>query len=83
MTISIHHLIQQGQKYLNTNEINQIKIAYEFAKNAHDGQLRKSKEPFINHPLNVSSILIELEQSVETIIAGLLHDTIEDTSTSK
>lgn len=54
--------------------------AYEMAAKAHDGQLRESGEPYITHPLEVAHILADLELDCTTIIAGLLHDTVEDTN---
>jgi len=59
-----------------------IKKAYELADSCHEGQLRKSGEPYICHPLCVAIILAELELDKETIIAGILHDVIEDTACS-
>lgn len=59
-----------------------IKEAYEYARAAHGDQLRKSKEPYIVHPLSVAIILAELELDKESIIAGLLHDVVEDTEIS-
>lgn len=56
--------------------------AYAMAKKAHDGQLRESGEPYITHPLEVAHILADLEMDCTTIIAGLLHDTVEDTNCS-
>lgn len=53
--------------------------AYLFATNAHEGQLRNSGEPYISHPIAVSLILAELKLDEDTLIAGLLHDVIEDT----
>ena len=53
--------------------------AFSFADNAHSGQLRKSGEPYIIHPLAVAEIVAELELDTDSIIAALLHDTIEDT----
>lgn len=53
--------------------------AYEIAARAHDGQLRKSGEPYITHPVAVAEILSELGMNTATIIAALLHDTVEDT----
>ncbi|MBR3368528.1 bifunctional (p)ppGpp synthetase/guanosine-3',5'-bis(diphosphate) 3'-pyrophosphohydrolase [Candidatus Saccharibacteria bacterium] len=61
-------------------ESERIKKAVEFATKAHEGQLRKSGEPFINHPLAVKKILTEWGMDEDTIIAGVLHDTVEDTS---
>lgn len=55
-----------------------IRRAYEFAYKAHDGQYRKSEEPYIIHPVEVSCILAELNSDAQTISAGLLHDVLED-----
>lgn len=56
-----------------------VKAAYDYAANAHKGQKRFSGEPYIVHPLEVAKILAELEIDLETIVAGLLHDLVEDT----
>ncbi len=64
------------------DEINAIKKAYYFARNAHQDQVRKSGNPFIIHPLNVAITLINLNADQDTICAGLLHDVIEDTGIS-
>ena len=61
-------------------DLERIAKAYEFGDKAHTGQLRKDGTPFFNHPTSVSLILAELEMDEETIIAALLHDTVEDTS---
>ncbi len=60
-------------------DLERIAKAYEFGDKAHTGQLRKDGTPFFNHPTSVSLILAELEMDEETIIAALLHDTVEDT----
>jgi GTP diphosphokinase / guanosine-3',5'-bis(diphosphate) 3'-diphosphatase len=57
-----------------------IEAAYEFAREAHDGVARKSGEPYITHPVAVAVILSELGMDSDSVIAGLLHDTVEDTS---
>ena len=57
-----------------------IKKAYDFAKKAHEGQLRKSGEPYFNHVFSTAINLAELGAETKTIVAGLLHDVIEDTS---
>jgi len=72
-------LISHVKKYHPSDDITMIAKAYEIAKKAHEGQVRKSGEPYIIHPLNVAIILADLELDKETIIAGLLHDVIEDT----
>ena len=67
------------RKYRPNTDLSNVKKAYELAKQAHGEQKRKSGEPYINHPLSVAIILAELEMDKETIIAGLLHDVVEDT----
>ncbi|KAL3692288.1 hypothetical protein R1sor_005939 [Riccia sorocarpa] len=65
--------------YLSSSHLSKVKQALQLAFEAHDGQKRRSGEPFIIHPVAVASILGELEMDWETIAAGLLHDTVEDT----
>ncbi len=72
-------LIQRIQKYHPSDDISLIQKAYNTAAEAHKNQLRKSGEPYIIHPLNVAIILAELELDKETIVAGILHDVVEDT----
>ncbi|MCM1089879.1 MAG: bifunctional (p)ppGpp synthetase/guanosine-3',5'-bis(diphosphate) 3'-pyrophosphohydrolase [Muribaculum sp.] len=72
-------LITHVQKYHPSDDISMIAKAYEVASRAHKDQLRKSGEPYIIHPLNVAIILADLELDKETIVAGLLHDVVEDT----
>ena len=72
-------LINKIQEYHPSDDFSQIEKAYRMADEAHEGQLRKSGEPYIIHPLCVAIILAELEMDKETIIAGILHDVIEDT----
>lgn len=72
-------LIQTIKQYHPSTDLSLIEKAYNMANNAHLGQLRKSGEPYIIHPLCVALILAELELDKETIIAGVLHDIVEDT----
>lgn len=72
-------LIKRVQKYHPSDDISMIAKAYSVASKAHRDQLRKSGEPYIIHPLNVAIILADLELDKETIVAGLLHDVVEDT----
>ena len=76
-------LISCVRKYHPSDDVTKIAKAYEVAKAAHTGQVRKSGEPYIIHPLNVAIILAELEMDKETIIAGLLHDVVEDTAVTQ
>ena len=72
-------LISRVRKYHPSDDISLIEKAYNQAREAHEGQTRKSGEPYIIHPLCVSIILADLEMDKETIAAGLLHDVVEDT----
>ena len=65
--------------YLNNSEKKIIFNALKFSENAHKNQLRKSGDPFILHPLEVAKILTSIKLDVDSIVAGLLHDTVEDT----
>ena len=67
------------RKYRPNTDLSAIEEAYQLAKKAHGDQRRKSGEPYIIHPLSVAIILAELEMDKETIIAGILHDVVEDT----
>ncbi len=72
-------LIASVKKYHPSTDISLIEKAYKTADTAHKGQVRKSGEAYIIHPLCVAIILAELELDKETIVAGLLHDVVEDT----
>ena len=72
-------LVFSVKKYHPSTDISMIQKAYEVAREAHKDQKRKSGEPYIIHPLCVAIILADLELDKETIVAGLLHDAVEDT----
>lgn len=72
-------LIKRIKDYHPSEDFTSIKEAYELAYSAHEDQVRKSGEPYIIHPLYVAIILADLQMDKETIIAGLLHDVVEDT----
>ncbi|MFY9126198.1 MAG: HD domain-containing protein, partial [Defluviitoga tunisiensis] len=63
---------------LSKKERDKLKDAYEFAEKAHEGQKRDSGEIFFEHPKAVGLILAELKMDIDTIVAGLLHDVVED-----
>ncbi len=63
-------------------DLRPVQRAYEIAEAAHDGQRRRSGDPYITHPLAVTTILAELGMDTTTLVAALLHDTVEDTSTT-
>ena len=72
-------LIERTSDYLEPDEIVQLRDAFAYAKEHHKGQLRKSGEPYISHPVEVALILSSLKMDVETLTAALLHDVVEDT----
>mgnify|MGYP002853674334 CR=1 FL=1 len=74
-----NELIERIKKYHPSEDLSMIESAYKMASDAHAGQVRKSGEPYIIHPLSVAIILADLEMDKETICAGLLHDVVEDT----
>ena len=76
-------LIRKIREYHPSNDFSMIEKAYHVAYAAHEGQKRKSGEPYIIHPICVAIILAELEMDKETIAAGLLHDVVEDTAMTK
>lgn len=80
MSSEIDTLILKVKEYMSDEDIELIRKAFNYAKKAHEGQLRKSGEIYITHPVKVAEILAELQLDVEIIISGILHDVVEDTS---
>ena len=81
-SITLQDLLNKLREY-NPEEVEIVKRAYEYADTLHKGQMRQSGEPYISHPLNVAYILAEMHADRDTICAGLLHDTLEDTKVTK
>ena len=78
--VTIEKVLESASRYLKLEKnINIIKEAYELAASKHEGQFRKSGDPYISHPLHVAYMLCELQAGPATIAAGLLHDVVEDT----
>jgi GTP diphosphokinase / guanosine-3',5'-bis(diphosphate) 3'-diphosphatase len=82
-TVSVETIIQALKVYNAQADVQPIRDAYEFSAKAHEGQKRESGEPFLQHPLRVARIIVELKLDVPSIVAGLLHDTMEDTDVPK
>jgi len=80
MAVTIENIIQEAKTYNPSSNSELIERAYRFAEKQHEGQKRDSGESYISHPLTVSSILASLQIDDDTIVAGLLHDLVEDTS---
>ena len=80
---ALNSLLKKSKTYLTTNQILLIREAYTFSNESHQGQVRKSGEPYINHPLSVASILAEMKMDAVSIAAAILHDVVEDTAAGK
>ena len=75
-------LLQEVSAYLKPKDVEHIRQALEFSESAHKGQLRKSGEPYISHPIAVALTLTPLHLDAQAIMAALLHDVVEDTHIS-
>lgn len=80
---TIEDLCDRLKGYLPAEEIQQVRRAYYYAEQAHDGQKRSSGEPYVTHPLAVATILANLHLDHQALMAALLHDVIEDTGVNK
>ncbi|MBI4694362.1 MAG: bifunctional (p)ppGpp synthetase/guanosine-3',5'-bis(diphosphate) 3'-pyrophosphohydrolase [Gammaproteobacteria bacterium] len=81
--LAIDDLCDRIKSYLPAERVELVRRAYEFGAKAHEGQVRVSGEPYIQHPLEVSNILADMHMDHETLIAAMLHDVIEDTPIGK
>jgi len=79
---TIDALSDRLNEYLNPQQIQRVRRAYFYAEQAHDGQRRKSGEPYVTHPLAVANVLSEMHMDHDSLIAAMLHDVIEDTEIS-
>ena len=80
---TIESLAERLKDYLDVQRVNQVRRAYFYAEQAHDGQYRRSGEPYVTHPLAVANILADLRLDHQSLMAALLHDVIEDTGIPK
>lgn len=78
----VRRLVETLKSYLPGEQIDQIIRAYEFGASAHEGQIRKTGEPYITHPVAVAQELAEMHLDAQAITAAILHDVVEDTSAS-
>lgn len=78
--MGIEQLIEKASVYMKEQDLKLIREAYEFADQAHKGQVRKSGEPYILHPLTVADIVLDMHLDVISIVTALLHDVVEDTT---
>jgi GTP diphosphokinase / guanosine-3',5'-bis(diphosphate) 3'-diphosphatase len=80
---TIESLTEALSVYLTAEQVAEVRAAYEYAREAHEGQWRRTGHPYISHPLAVASILAEMRMDHATVMAALLHDVIEDTGIAK
>lgn len=78
-TKTLEDLLKKIQSYFPQADLSIVEKAYYFSEKAHEGQIRRSGEPYISHPLSVAGILADLHLDLDSIVTGLLHDTVEDT----
>lgn len=82
MELTIREVLDKAKQYISNKEhLDLIEDAFQYAKSKHDGQMRKSNEPYLIHPIAVANILADYHFGPSTIISGLLHDVLEDTDT--
>src|SRR4029453_13909635 len=78
-SIGINQLISKLETYLPPEQVERVQDSYDFAFQAHDGQRRRSGEPYITHPVAVADLLADLKLDAQTMTAAILHDVMEDT----
>jgi GTP diphosphokinase / guanosine-3',5'-bis(diphosphate) 3'-diphosphatase len=80
--IQLEDILSKVEKYRPTDDLEIIRRAHTFAAKRHEGQVRRSGEPYLNHPLAVADILADMKLDAVCVSVGLLHDVVEDTLTS-
>ena len=80
---TIDSLADGLSNYLEKDQVNSVRRAYFYAEQAHDGQVRRSGDAYVTHPLAVASILSEMHMDHQSLMAAMLHDVIEDTGITK
>lgn len=73
-------LLKIAGEHYSPTQVEQLSRAIDYATKRHEGQLRKSGEPYIIHPLHVAALIMDWGMDIDTVIAGVLHDTVEDTT---
>lgn len=81
--LTIDSLAGRLETYMDAEDIRLVKRAYYYADQAHQGQKRRSGEPYIHHPLAVANILADMHMDAQSLMAAMLHDVIEDTAIPK
>jgi GTP diphosphokinase / guanosine-3',5'-bis(diphosphate) 3'-diphosphatase len=79
---NIDQILRNIRSYHSAADFGLVERAYEFAVKAHEGQMRRSGDPYVTHPVSVAKVITELRLDVPSVCAGLLHDAVEDTSTT-
>ncbi len=77
-SLTLQEMLTRLGKYSQEQDLDLVRKAYAFSEEAHQGQVRRSGEPYFFHPINVASILVELQLDAPSVAAALLHDTVED-----
>jgi guanosine-3',5'-bis(diphosphate) 3'-pyrophosphohydrolase len=80
--LQVEEIIDRVRAYQPTADANLIKRAFDYSFKMHEGQTRKSGDPYIVHPVSVAGIITELRLDTASVCAGLLHDVVEDTLAS-
>jgi guanosine-3',5'-bis(diphosphate) 3'-pyrophosphohydrolase len=80
--VAVNSLIEKAETYLPDDKLAVVKAAYEFASRSHQGQVRKTGEPYLEHPVNTAMVLADFHFDADTIAAALLHDVLEDCGVS-